>query len=152
MNNPQIDQVFATAATRELEANEFYRGVAGRMADPAVRDIFKQLADEEMGHYELIEKFRADSTLILKIAAPVGDWKVAESEELPRLSLDMKPKDAIALAMKKEQQAVEFYQRLAASSSAAEVRDMFQNLANMELGHKRQLETVFVEIGYPEVF
>jgi bifunctional DNase/RNase len=34
------------------------------------------------------------------------DYKVAESVELPEITIDMKPADAIALAMKKEQQAV----------------------------------------------
>jgi hypothetical protein len=32
------------------------------------------------------------------------------------------------------------------------MKDVFNNLANMELGHKHRLETVFVDIGYPEAF
>lgn len=88
---------------------------------------------------------------MMKIQAP-PDYKVAETTELPKLSIDMKPADAIALAMKKEQQAVEFYRALGESATDASVKKIFENLTNMELGHKHRLENVFVEIGYPEVF
>ena len=33
-----------------------------------------------------------------------------------------------------------------------ENKEIFENLVNMELGHKARLENVFVEIGYPEAF
>ena len=151
MDQIQLDRLFSMAAKRELEAKEFYTGVAETMSSTAVREIFEQLAREEMGHFELLEKFRLDPSMTMKISAPPSDWKVAESQELPPLSLDMKPADAIGLAMKKEQQAVEFYRSLAASASP-DIRDIFENLANMELGHKHKLEIAFVDIGYPEVF
>ena len=152
MNTPKIEELFTIAVRREMEAYEFYFSAAQRMKDTNVKDIFEQLAKEEMGHYELIEKFRNDPTSIMKISAPSADWKVAESEELPKLTIDMKLKDAIALAMKKEQQAVEFYRALAGSTTDGAVKAMFENLANMELGHKRRLETIFMDVGYPEAF
>ena len=64
----------------------------------------------------------------------------------------MKPADAIALAMKKEEEAVKFYQGMAAVSQDEEIKGKFEYLAGMELIHKNRLENVFVEIGYPEVF
>ena len=41
------------------------------------------------------------------------DYKVAETVDMPRLSLDMKPAEAIALAMKKEEEAMRMYLSLA---------------------------------------
>lgn len=152
MNTLEIEQLFVTASRRETEAYEFYSTAARKVQDPNVRDIFSQLAKDEKGHFEFIERFRANPTEIMKIAPPSADWKIAESEEMPALSTDMKPKDAIALAMKKELQAVDFYRSLASVSATGETRHMFENLANMELNHKHRLENLFVEIGYPEVF
>jgi len=152
MSSPDMKQLFVIATRRETEAYEFYSAAAAKVADPNVKDIFNQLAKDEKGHFDLIEKFRANPADMKKIAAPSSDWKVAESEDLPRLSTDMKPKDAVALAMKKEQQAVEMYRSLSTIATDQNVRKMFDNLANMELGHKHKLETVFVDIGYPEVF
>jgi rubrerythrin len=152
MDHLDIDKLFTLAAKREIEARDFYESVAKKMKDAAVREIFAQLSRDEAGHFETIEKFKHDPTMVMKISAPEGDWKVAESEKLPKLSVKMKPKEAIALAMKKEQQAVEFYRGLAGQASDAGVKSMMENLANMELSHKRRLETIFVDIGYPEAF
>jgi Uncharacterized conserved protein len=152
MDPREIEQLFAVAAKREIEARDFYEAIAKKMTDTAVRDIFAELARDETGHFEMIEKFKHDPTMVMKISAPSGDWKVAESETLPQLNVKMKPKDAIALAMKKEQQAAEFYRGLAGRASDAGLKSMMENLANMELSHKRRLETIFVDIGYPEAF
>jgi len=83
---------------------------------------------------------------------PPADYHIAESEPRPEISDDMPPRDAVALAMKKEQQAVEFYRGLAKTAKAADVRTLFENLTNMELDHKTKLEALFVDVGFPEAF
>lgn len=152
MDKMELERVFSIAITREIEAYEFYRDISQRAQDEEVRKVFNQLAGEEMGHKDLLEKYKSDPTMVMKIRAPSKDYKVAEATELPELSIEMKPADAIALAMKKEQQAVEFYRDLADRSTDSNMKDMFHNLENMELGHKKRLENVYVEIGYPEAF
>ena len=152
MNTQDIEAAFSMAISRELEANAFYSRAAKSARDVEVKHVFEQLAGDEMGHFELLQQFRADPTISHKMAAPAKDYKLAEAVELPSFSDDMKPRDAIALAMKKEQQAVEFYRDLASLASDAGLKDIFQNLANMELGHKQRLENVFVDVGYPEAF
>jgi rubrerythrin len=152
MDTLEINRVFSMAARREMEANAFYSKVAKSSENSEVREVFEQLAKEELGHFELLEKLKNDPSLPMKIPAPQQDYKLAEATEFPSLADVTIPKDAIALAMKKEQQAVEFYRNLSETAQDSELRDIFQNLANMELGHKHRLETVFVDIGYPEVF
>ncbi|MQY77013.1 MAG: ferritin [Spirochaeta sp.] len=148
----ELEKAFSVAIKREIEAYEFYRDISQRAQDEEVGKVFSQLAGEEMGHKDLLEKYKNDPGMVMKIKAPSKDYKVAEATELPELSIEMKPADAIALAMKKEQQAAEFYRDLAHRSTDSQMKDIFHNLENMELGHKRRLENVFVEIGYPEVF
>jgi rubrerythrin len=41
------------------------------------------------------------------------DYKVAETVDEPELSMDMKPADAFALAMKKEEEAMKQYTEMA---------------------------------------
>ena len=151
MDRIELEKIFSMAIAREVEAHEFYQQVAERVSDAAVKEVFVQLSKEEMGHMETLEKLKNDPGAAMVFTAP-DDYKIAEATELPELSIDSKPADAIALAMKKEQQAVEFYRGLAESTEDARVKDIFNNLANMELQHKNRLENVFVEIGYPEVF
>jgi rubrerythrin len=153
MDKIGLSRIFSTAIQREIEAHEFYLKVAERVNNPGVQEIFRELALEELGHKELLERFKSDPTLAMKFQAdkPV-DYRIAEGTELPKLSIDMKPMDAIALAIKKEQKAMGFYQELARSAHEAELQKIFEGLAEMELGHKIKLENVFVDIGYPEVF
>ena len=52
------------------------------------------------------------------------DYKVAESIEKPKLSLGMKTADAIVLAIKNEEEAMEMYKKMAKCSTDAEQKKM----------------------------
>jgi rubrerythrin len=151
MKQSDFELVFQKAAAREAEAYRFYRDVAEKTGNEAVKEIFLELAKQEKGHEELMWKFKGDATMELKFKAPT-DYKIAETVEVPEPTADMKPADAIALAMKREQRSVELYRGLADGCADAELKKIFENLANMESGHKHKLENLFVDIGYPEVW
>lgn len=80
------------------------------------------------------------------------DFKVTESIEKPRPSIDMKPADAIGLAMKAEEEAMRLYLGLADSSMDSDQKEMFLNLSNMERSHKVRLEELYTSMAYPEVW
>ncbi|MBN1765383.1 MAG: ferritin family protein [Sedimentisphaerales bacterium] len=151
MDQLEFEKLISIAIKREIEAYEFYKDVAEKVDDKSVKKIFSDLAGQEMGHHDLLERYRMDQSIAIKFKAP-PDFKVAESVNEPLLTTSMKPADAIALAMKKEQQAVEFYRKLADMCDDPGVKDAYLNLANMETQHKSMLEKVFVDIGYPEEF
>ena len=77
---------------------------------------------------------------------------MAESIDKPGPSIDMKPADAIGLAMKAEEEAMRLYQSLAASSTSSDQKQMFLTLANMERAHKVKLEELYTSMAYPEVW
>lgn len=147
-----INELFDLAIANEQEAYAFYSDAAQKVTNPGVRDIFLELAREENGHAMILEKFKATGVLANRFMQPEVDYKIAETQEPQVLSTSMKPADAIALAMKREQEAAAFYQMLAARASDATEQAALISLANMELEHKQKLENLFVEIGYPEVF
>jgi rubrerythrin len=151
MRQPDFELVFQKAAAREAEAYRFYSEIAGKTTNESVKEIFLELAQQEKGHEALMWKFKGDSTMELKFQAP-PDYKVAETAEEPETTGSMKPADAIGLAMKREQRSMEFYRDLAGACSDLELKKVFENLANMEAGHKHRLENLFVDIGYPEVW
>jgi len=151
MEQSDFELIFQRAAAREAEAYRFYNDVAGKTANESVKEIFLELARQEKGHEELMWKFKGDATMELKFQAP-KDYKVAETVEEKEPTVDMKPVDAIALAMKREQKSVEFYSGLASSCKDPGLKKVFESLANMEAGHKHRLENLFVDIGYPEVW
>jgi rubrerythrin len=146
-----INPILNAAIKREEEAYRFYKDVAERTNNKAVRETFQQLAEDELGHKDFLKSCLNDSSLLKKLPVP-KDYKVAEATEAPLLSVGMKPADAMALAMKKEQESAELYLKLAKTAVDSKYQETFRGLANMELGHKTRIEALFVNIGYPEVF
>jgi rubrerythrin len=146
-----VTAVLEAAVRGEEEAHDFYKDVAERATHPVVRQTFSELAVDELGHKAFLEGCLKDPRL-LEVLHVGPDYKVAEATPLPDLSLSMGPADALALAMKKEEHAARGYEALAAATSDPDIRTIFENLARMEVGHKVRLETLFVNIGYPEAF
>jgi rubrerythrin len=64
----------------------------------------------------------------------------------------MKPADAIALAMKQEEEAMHMYAELAKCSADKEQKEMFGELSRMEKGHKVKLEGMYTNMAFPEVW
>lgn len=146
-----INSILNVAVKREEEAHKFYQDVAERMSNKAVKEAFQQFAKDELGHKEFLKNCLKDPSLLQKLPVP-KDYKVAEATEEVALSVDMKPAEAMALAMKKEQGAADFYRKIAKTADDSKYKETFLGLANMELGHKAKMEALFVDIGYPEVF
>jgi rubrerythrin len=65
-------------------------------------------------------------------------------------SADMSPKEALQLAMKKEEQAAATYRAFAGVCQDPETSRTYLELAEMERGHKCRLEELFVNAAYPE--
>jgi rubrerythrin len=145
-------EILKMAVGNEVEAYEFYRDAAAKMKDPAMKKTFMELADEESGHKVLLEGYLSNEMKDMRFSDE-KDYKVAETVEAPQaLSTDMAFKDAIALAMKKEQEAMEMYQQFADASEGAKQKETFLELAKMEKGHKVRLEDIYTNIAFIEVW
>lgn len=142
--------IISIAVGNEIEAYEFYQGVSEKVENSSLKAIFKELANEELKHKTLLEGFL---TNLRPMHFDVNkDYKISETVEKPRLSVDMKPADAIALAMKNEEEAMKMYTELANSSSDQEQKEAFLALAKMEQGHKTRLEDTFTNMAFPEAW
>jgi rubrerythrin len=146
-----IEEIFAMAIRAEEEAGAFYQAVEKTASNEVVKRLFLQLAKEEQQHKLFLEGCRDDPGVLAKLPASI-DYGISDTVPAQVLSASMKPADAIALAMKKEQQAVYLYRSLAAATQDAGLRASLEGLSRMEQEHKYRLEEAFVGVGYPEVF
>ena len=151
MERSHFKSTIESAIANEAEAQAFYADAANRVESPYIRDLFSDLADEERRHQRILEQVLARGS-IERYFTEDRDYGVAETIGEPKLSTDMKPADAIALAAKKEEQAMKHYTALAESCTDPDTKDVFLGLASMEREHKLKLEGAFVDIGYPEVW
>lgn len=151
MNAETFDKLMLRSIEQEIEARDFYREAAKRVADTSVKEIFEEMARQEDQHRETLETFRFNPTARVEFER-VEDFGVAEEAELPPLSMDLSPAEAFQLAMKKEQAALEFYAKWAAVTRDAELKRVYEELAEMERGHKARIEELYVNAAFPEAW
>jgi rubrerythrin len=144
-------KIIGDAIQGEIEAYHFYLDVAQKTQNAYLKELFLSFSKEEQKHRHLLETFVEDPSAGVSFEK-VPDYHVAETVPEPALTIDMKPADAIALAMKKEQAAMVHYTQLAEACSNPDHKKIFLELAAMERGHKAKMESAFVDIGYPEVW
>ncbi len=144
-------QIVEQAINDEVVASIFYQNASDKVEDAYLKKMFAELAEEERGHKRILERILTSDTIKQYFKESV-DFKISETVDKPELSILMKPADAIALAMKNEEYAMRQYQQLADACDDPDKKRVFEDLANMERGHKTMLEKAFVDIGYPEVW
>lgn len=151
MTLEEYNKIVSYAIGNEDEAYLFYKNVSEKTSDKNLAYIFENLAKEEAQHKTLLKGFLSGAVKSLKFNT-AADYKVAETVEKPKLSMDMKPADAIALAMKNEEEAMNLYTDFANLSTDEEQKSAFLNLAKMEQGHKAKLEEMYINTAFTEVW
>ena len=151
MTLEEYKKIISDAISNEEDAYLFYTDVAKKSKDKNISSIFEDFAKDELSHKVLLKGYLSGAVKSLKFDT-AADYKVAESVDKPKLSIDMKPADAIALAMKNEEEAMNMYTEFASLSTDEEQKETFLNLAKMEQGHKAKLEDLYVGIAFTEVW
>jgi rubrerythrin len=150
MTVEEYKRIITRAIGSEIEAYEFYAGVVEKVQDSNVKSIFEELANDEKDHRDFLEGVLSDTKPISIDEAK--DYKVSATVDKPTLSVSMKPADAIALAMKNEEEAMIMYMELADICTDKEQKELFESLARMERGHKFRLEEMYTNMAFPEVW
>jgi len=151
MTKEEYKAILTKAIDNEVESYEFYKGVSEIVVDTYIKKMFDEFAAEELGHKKLLEGFLTRDVKDMHFDES-ADYKVSETVDKPTLSVDMKPADALALAMKNEEEAMNMYAAFAAASSDQSQKKMFHDLSLMEKGHKTKLEKYYVNVAFPEVW
>jgi len=149
MKAEDAKKIIATAIDREVESYTFYRGIADKVKDKILKDLFAELAGEEKKHRELLQGMVTKDIAKMKFD-PSHDYKVADTLASPKLSADMKPLEGLVVAIKKELEAMQMYTQLAKLATDTETQFLFSQLANMERGHKARLEDIYTNMAFPE--
>jgi len=144
------EEIVASAVDNEVEASTFYSSAAEKVADITLKAIFKDLAAEEQKHREFLQDLLSQPQQMSFDAT--HDYRIAETPDEPKLTIWMRPSDAIALAIKKEEDAMIKYAKLAKASSDGFQKEMFESLSRMEQGHKVKLEAVYNDMAFAEAW
>ena len=140
------------AISNEVDAYDFYSKAAKKItADKNLADTFAELAAEEQKHRDFLQDYLVGEIPEFHIES-FEDYHISEGVEEPKLTTDLKFVDAIKLAMKKEEAAMNMYKKLALLITDGRQKELFLDLARMEELHKVKLEKIYVNVAFGEVW
>ena len=151
MKGKDLRSIIDFAVVNEVEAYEFYKDAAEKVKDDFLKETFQDLAKEELEHKKFLEDFLESEVEEIEIEE-FSDYKISETIDKPELSVSMKFQDAIALAIKKEEEAMLMYSDLAKACANNQHEKLFLGLVEMEKMHKVKLEKIYTDIAYGEVW
>jgi rubrerythrin len=152
MDLKKYKQIILDAVQIEIEAKEFYDKISKQIKDDYLKELFEGFSKEEGKHAEILTRILNKEKIEVSNFNFETDFKVSETIEMPEVNEKMDLKNAIGLAMKNEEIAMKNYLLLADSCDDPQLKNVFQDLAAMERGHKNMMEVEFVNVAFPEVW
>jgi len=145
----------------ERDGLEFYLGAAERSSDAATSQLFRDLAADEVDHYNYIGR-QYDAIAAGETWVPIPQLEEVEAADvqapifpsglkaLKALPTNASDQDALLFALGAEMKSYELYSQSAKEVDNAAARNLFQSLAAAEQGHfnivMARYEALF---GYP---
>jgi rubrerythrin len=146
----ELEAIIKNAITQEEVSHEFYNRMANLMSHKDTKETFQFLAKEELEHKAFLQSCLTPAGC--KIVGEAHNVHLAELMKAPEFSEALTPKDAMIIAMKREEGSYQFYQKLAELQPPGEIKDFLNKMAKMELGHKEKMEYLYNNVAFPEVW
>jgi rubrerythrin len=149
-----VERVLREAIEGEIDAHRLYSNAVELVRAEHVKEVLRQLAQEELGHKAALEKMLANPGQmrwrVRKLqATPVEDYGVGDHLVVKPLGPDATFQDVCIFASKKEQASYLMYSSLAQQNDG-EVRELFEAMAKDELRHKNLVEGWYEEVIYQD--
>ena len=147
----EVSELLEAAIYKEIASQALYEAAQMKAQDPGAKALLKELAAEELKHLQLLKNLREEEM-------GQGTW---HRKKVPNLMISeyltgpdtlegAGLQETIVFAMKREQQAVEFYARMMGVMRNRSAKHLCQRLASEELEHKLRLETFYDDFFYME--
>ncbi|NHJ14113.1 MAG: hypothetical protein EAX95_10585 [Candidatus Thorarchaeota archaeon] len=141
-----FEKLISLAIQREEEAYEFYTKAAQNAELPSSAKLLKELAKQEVGHKQKLEEALGGGVCDTFTCSTVDEF---ESHDLSKYLLDipLEPsstsQDILIVAIKREENARDFYKALSELTGDSSNRTVFETLAKEEQIHKERLESIY---------
>jgi len=147
--------IFQFAMEKEKYSEQYYRDLAGRTNHAGLRNILTMLADEEVKHYHVVERMKAEAPETIS-DAPI----VAHAKEIfekmrgssRKFSFNITEVDLYRKARDFEQASKDFYLDLAQKAEDSAQKEVFQKLAAEEDKHLFIMDNIVSFVSRPETF
>lgn len=139
------------AMEAEQKARQFYLDALKKVSDPRGRDLLQQLADFENNHYRKLGELKTSLLKDGKFIEYAGtQFKPYLAQVAPEVSgnFQQNKEEVISilnLAISAESKAARNYRKLANETTDENGRQMFQQLAEEEVSHRRILSDEYYQ-------
>ncbi|MHC4213333.1 MAG: ferritin family protein [Planctomycetota bacterium] len=143
------------AMEKEQYSEQQYRQLAQRTPNKGFQNILTMLADEEVHHYQIIQKMKNDiseqvrQTNLLSDAKEIFQ-KMKDSAE--KLNFDTSEIELYQKAQKIEQQSRDYYLEKAYQLAGNDQKQIFLSLAEEEKKHYFLLQNIIDFVAQPETW
>ncbi|WP_445476230.1 ferritin family protein [Methanococcoides methylutens] len=117
----------------EDQGRDFYLEFAESTTDPAAKDMFLYLAEEEKKHAKYLQSYLKGEDLSIEEDADMPDFRKAFASEFTEN--DFGEVGVMLAAMRLERKTEDLYLMLSSVSSDGGQREFFEKLAAVERGH-----------------
>jgi len=148
--SPELEAIINSAIIQEELSHDFYRRLAGLVSHAETKDTLEFLAQDELEHKAFLQS--CFSPQGCKLVGEAQHVHLAEMLEAPVITDDLSPREALVIAMKREEGSHRFYQTLASLQPPGEIRAFLEKMAKAELGHKEKVEYLYNNAAFPEVW
>jgi rubrerythrin len=143
-------EAIKVAMEAEKDAYQAYSKAAKKSKNPKGRDMFEQLSEFEMNHYQKLKG-------LLKSLEEKGEWILYEGTALKKKKIPLKaPKpigqdqlsdmDALRIAIREEKKAQAYYRSMAEMTKDPLGRNMYKRLADEEALHEKLLNDQYYSL------
>ncbi|UCC97860.1 MAG: ferritin family protein [Phycisphaerales bacterium] len=137
------EEILEFSIAKEVEAYHFYMALAGRVDDPKIRQVFEDFADEELEHKAKLEleitKLGKTVSTELKPGRSGDGYVLIDGAAV----LNMDYRDALLLAIQKEEAAFRIYVNLIGTVEDVQSHEVLLELAQQEVKHKLRFEAEY---------
>jgi rubrerythrin len=144
--------IFAYAMQMEKDGEGFYREIALKTDNIGIKRILTMLADEEVKHYNAIERMQRGQPEPMEETRILDDVKnvfVQMKEEGPGFDTDLKQIELYEKAQEIEKRSRQFYEEKAGQAEQNDQKLLFQRLAAEEAKHYFLLENLIEFVSRP---
>ena len=144
MDEKKFKEIIKFAIDKEIKSCNFYTNARQMAKYSGAKDMFSELAKEEVGHRKMLEKLDMKKITQAKIEK-VPDLKISDYIVDAELKPDMPYAEILRMAIKMEERALKLYNNMNKSNKDENLKKLFSLLANEEAKHKLRLEKIYDE-------
>ena len=142
MDEKKFKEIIKFAIDKEIKSYNFYTNATQVAKDSGAKDLFSDLAQQEVGRRKMLEKLDLKKIAQAKIEK-VPDLKISDYIVDAEFKPDMPYADILRIAIKMEERALKLYNNMHQSNQDENLKKLFSLLANEEAKHKLRLEKIY---------